>query len=111
MCYILVIHYFTHLVVRLRNGMFYIRLQTTNTHDNTPHLSTTSSRSIGVPFVLTYTPSIRQILPPLKITLPSTEEAQVDPHFPLLLGKRLNPLLSVRRGSNHRDLVAPSALS
>jgi hypothetical protein len=82
-----------------------------NNLGNTPHPSTTSSRSIGVPFVLTYTPSIRQALPLLKTALSFTEEAHLDPDFPLIFGKRLSPLLSFRRGPNLRDLVAPSALS
>jgi hypothetical protein len=82
-----------------------------NNPHNTPNSSTTSSSSIGVPFVLTYTPSIRQALPLLKTALSFTEEAHLDPDFPLIFGKRLSPLLSFRRGPNLRDLVAPSALS
>ena len=78
---------------------------------NTPHPSSFSSKSIGVPFVLTYTPSIRQSLPLLKAALAFTEEAHLDPDFPLIFGKRSSPLLSFRRGPNLRDLIAPSRLS
>ena len=82
-----------------------------NTLRTTPDSSTTPSSSIGVPFVLTYTPSIRQSLPLLKAALAFTEEAHLDPDFPLIFGKRSSPLLSFRRGPSLRDLIAPSTLS
>ena len=78
---------------------------------STPHPSNSSSKSIGVPFVLTYTPSIRQSLPLLKAALAFTEEAHLDPDFPLIFGKRSSPLLSFSKGPSLRDLIAPSTLS
>jgi hypothetical protein len=66
--------------------------------------------SIGVPFVITYTPEIKDALPAIKHALSLTEVAYLDPHFPQIFGCRTTPLLSFKRGPNLRDLVAPSAL-
>jgi len=69
-----------------------------------------TSKSIGVPFVITYTPEIRDALPAIRSALALTEVANLDPHFPQIFGCRTTPLLSFKRGPNLRDLVAPSTL-
>ena len=66
--------------------------------------------SIGVPFVITYSPEIQEALPAIKRALALTEVANLDPHFPQIFGCRTTPLLSFKRGPNLRDLVAPSTL-
>ena len=66
--------------------------------------------SIGVPFVITYSPEIQQALPAIRQALSLTQEANLDPHFPQIFGCRTTPLLSFKRGPNLRDLVAPSAI-
>ena len=66
--------------------------------------------SIGVPFVVTYSPEIKDALPAIKQALALTEVAHLDPHFPQIFGCRTTPLLSFKRGPNLRDLVAPSTL-
>jgi hypothetical protein len=68
-------------------------------------------KDIGIPFVLTYTPAIQQSLNAIKQAIAFTEEAKLDPHFPLIFAATSTPLLSFKRGKNLRDLVAPSALS
>ena len=74
------------------------------------HKAKNPTPSIGVPFVITYSPEIRNALPAIKRALSLTEEAYLDPHFPQIFGCRTTPLLSFKRGPNLRDLVAPSAL-
>ena len=69
-----------------------------------------NTKSIGIPFVVTYTPEIQQALPLISTALAFTEEAHLDPHFPLIFGTRLSPMLSFKRGPNLRDIVAPSTL-
>ena len=73
--------------------------------------SQTNTKSIGIPFVVTYTPQIQQALPLISQALAFTEEAHLDPHFPLIFGKRVSPMLSFKRSSNLRDIVAPSSIS
>jgi hypothetical protein len=74
------------------------------------HKGSNPASSIGVPFVITYLPEIREALPAIKRALSLTEVANLDPHFPQIFGCRTTPLLSFKRGPNLRDLVAPSAL-
>jgi hypothetical protein len=74
------------------------------------HKAKNQTPSIGVPYVLTYSPEIRNALPAIKRALFLTEEAYLDPHFPQIFGCRTTPLLSFKRGPNLRDLVAPSVL-
>ena len=66
--------------------------------------------SVGIPFVITYSPEIQEALPAIRQALSLTEVAYLDPHFPQIFGCRTTPLLSFKRGPNLRDLVAPSAL-
>ena len=81
-----------------------------NIRDNNKSNSQTN-KSIGTPFVVTYTPQIQQALPLISQALAFTEEAHLDPHFPLIFGKRVSPMLSFKRSSNLRDMVAPSTIS
>ena len=67
--------------------------------------------NIGTPFVVTYTPAIQAALNTIKRAIAITEEATLDPHFPMIFTASTTPLLSFKRGRNLRDLVAPSALS
>ena len=67
-------------------------------------------KKIGIPFVVTYSPTIREALPRLRQALTLTEEAFMDPHLPLLFGKRTTPLIAFKRNSNLKELVCPSAL-
>ena len=78
--------------------------------NNKPN-SQTNTKPIGIPFVVTYTPQIQQALPLISQALAFTEEAHLDPHFPLIFGKRVSPMLSFKRSSNLRDIVAPSSIS
>ena len=73
-------------------------------------ITMTQQKEIGVPFVITYSPEINELLPAIKHALSLTEEAYLDPHFPQIFGCRTTPLLSFKRGRNLRDMVAPSAL-
>ena len=66
--------------------------------------------SIGVPFVITYSPEIKEALPHIRQALSLTDEAYLDPQFPQIFGCRTTPLLSFKRGPNLRDLIAPSTL-
>ena len=68
-------------------------------------------KAINIPFVITYSPEIRDALPAIKQALSLTEVAQLDPHYPEIFGCRTTPMLSFKRGPNLRDLVAPSALA
>ena len=70
-----------------------------------------NTKSIGIPFVVTYTPEIQQAIPLISKALAFTEEAHLDPHFPLIFGTRTSPMLSFKRGPNLRDIVAPSTIS
>ena len=74
------------------------------------HKTNNNTPSIGVPFVITYSPEIQEALPAIKRALALTEVANLDPHFPQIFGCRTTPLLSFKRGPNLRDLVAPSTL-
>ena len=65
--------------------------------------------SIGIPFVVTYSPGISKAIPMLKQALAYTETAQLDPHFPVIFGATTTPLLSFKRGRNVRDLVTSSS--
>jgi len=67
-------------------------------------------KDIGTPFVVTYTPAIQASLPAIKNAIAITEEARLDPHYPMIFTARTTPLLSFKRGRNLRDLVSPSAL-
>ena len=67
-------------------------------------------KDIGTPFVVTYTPAIKASLQAIKQAIAITEEARLDPHFPLIFAATSTPLLSFKRGKNLRDIVAPSAL-
>lgn len=67
-------------------------------------------KAIGTPFVVTYSPEINAILPSIKRALSLTNEAYLDPHCIQIFGHRTTPLLSFKRGSNLRDVVAPSTL-
>jgi hypothetical protein len=82
-----------------------------NIRDNNKSNSQTNTKSIGIPFVVTYTPQIQQTLPLISQALAFTEEAHLDPHFPLIFGKRVSPMLSFKRSSNLRDMVATSTIS
>ena len=66
--------------------------------------------SVGIPFVVTYSPAIQETLPHIRKALSLTEIAAMDPHFPLLFGNRATPLIAFNRSSNLRDLLAPSTL-
>jgi hypothetical protein len=68
------------------------------------------SASIGIPFVIMYSPEVQAALPDVKKTLSLTKEAHLDPHFPQIFGCRTCPLLSFKRGKNLQDMVAPSTL-
>ena len=70
----------------------------------------TQPPNIGVPFVITYSPEIREALPAIRQALSLSTVASLDPHFPQIFGGRTTPLLSFKRGPNLKDLVAPSAL-
>ena len=58
---------------------------------------TQQSPFIGVPFVITYSPEIRDALPAIKQALSLTEVANLDPHFPQIFGCRTTPLLTLKR--------------
>ena len=73
--------------------------------------TTTNNKSIGIPFVITYTPDISDCTKELKEALVYTEAAYADPHFPLIMGGTKRPLLSFQRGKNLRELVTSSALT
>ena len=70
-----------------------------------------SSSSIGIPFVVAYSPSIRTLLPLLKQALTFTEEAHMDPHFPAIFPTSNRPLVVFKRSSNLRELISTSSLS
>ena len=65
---------------------------------------------IGVPFVITYSPEIKEVMPHIKHALSLKEEAYLDPHFPQIFGTRTTPMISFKRGKNLKDIVSPSAL-
>ena len=67
-------------------------------------------RSVGIPFIITYSPAIQEELPNIRKALSLSEIASMDPHFPLLFGNRSTPLIAFKRSSNLRDLLAPSTL-
>ena len=67
-------------------------------------------KDIGTPFVVTYTPAIQASLQAIKQALAFTEEARLDPHYPMIFAATSTPLLSFKRGQNLRDIVSPSAL-
>jgi len=73
--------------------------------------STSSDVDVGTPFVVMYTPAIKTLLPAIKQAIAITEEVKLDPHYPLIFSASTTPLLSFKRGSNLRDLVASSSLS
>jgi hypothetical protein len=70
-----------------------------------------TTKDIGTPFVITYTPAVQASLDAIKRAIAITEEATLDPHYPLIFSASTTPLLSFKRGKNLRDLVAPSTLS
>ena len=71
---------------------------------------TRSNHSVGIPFVVTYSPAIKEALPHIRKALSLKEIASMDPHFPLLFGNKDTPLIAFKRSSNLRDLLAPSTL-
>ena len=79
----------------------------TSIRNQSPHNNT----SIGVPFVVTYTPTIKDCIPLLKQALTYTEVAHLDPHFPQIAGTTTTPLLSFKRGKSLRELVTSSTLN
>jgi hypothetical protein len=68
------------------------------------------TKDIGTPFVVTYTPAIKASLQAIKQAIAFTEEARLDPHYPMIFAATSTPLLSFKRGKNHRDIVTSSAL-
>ena len=61
-------------------------------------------------FVVTYTPAIQASLQAIKHAIAITEEARLDPHYPMIFAATSTPLLSFKRGKNLRDIVSPSTL-
>ena len=82
---------------------------TTIRKQNTSSMNNNKASSLGIPFVVTYSPSISVAIPMLKQALAYTETAQLDPHFPEIFGATTTPLLSFKRGRNLRDLVTSSS--
>ena len=70
-----------------------------------------TATNVGTPFVVTYTPAIQASLNDIKKAIAITEEATLDPHFPMIFTASTTPLLSFKRDRNLRGLVASSALS
>ena len=68
-------------------------------------------RSIGIPFVLTYSPDISECKERLQQALCYTEAAYADPHFPEIMGSTKRPLISFQRGKNLGELITSSKLS
>ena len=69
-----------------------------------------TKKDIGTPFVVMYTPAIQASLQAIKQAIAITEEARLDPHYPMIFAATSTPLLSFKRGKNLRDIVSPSAL-
>ena len=70
----------------------------------------TLTNTIGVPFIITYCPAVRDALPAIKAALNLDDVARLDPDFPHIFGNRESPLISFRRSTNLREIVAPSTL-
>ena len=70
----------------------------------------TQTKTIGVPFIITYCPAVLDALPAIKAALNLDDVARLDSDFPQLFGNRASPLISFRRSTNLREIVAPSTL-
>ena len=70
----------------------------------------TQTNTIGVPFIITYCPAVRDALPAIKAALNLDDVARLDPDFPIIFGNRASPLISFRRSANLREIVAHSTL-
>ena len=65
---------------------------------------------IGTPFVITYTPAVQSTLNAIKDAIAITEEAKLDPHYPMIFSASNKILISYQCGKSLRDIVAPSAI-
>ena len=73
-------------------------------------IEATRTNTIGVPFVITYCPAVTDALPAIKAALNLDDIARLDTHFPQIFGNGESPLISFRRSTNLRQIVAPSTL-
>ena len=85
-------------------------LDTVEQQQRTEQTVNTRTQTIGVPFIITYCPAVKDALPAIKEALNLDEVARLDPHFPQLFGNRSTPLISFKRSTNLREIVAPSSL-
>ena len=72
---------------------------------------TKPTTSIGVPFILTYTPAVRACRHELKEALKLSQIASLDRDFDAIFNRRsTTPLIAYKRDHNIREILAPSML-